>query len=121
MTDNGDTSDAVMPDAPGRDDDRERLRELAAQLSGLGERWVGAVDELVPIAEGLVHLEACRRVAEGRLDGSRRAGPSSVELAVIVLHARIGCLRPEVPFVTGAAGNAAADLLVTSRHFEGEE
>lgn len=94
--------------------DRVRAAELAGELAAAGARFVARAKDLAPDAGELARLDAELRAVEGRL-GRRRRGPSPAQLAADVVLGHLAALRPNVPFVTSAAGEAAAELLCRDR------
>jgi hypothetical protein len=99
-------TNATMPTA------NDRATALAAQLTALAKRFVDAVDELVPIVNEAVQIDAEYRAALAQA-GQRETRPEFRELASEVLHGRLGALRPSVPFVTAESAQRAAEAMVT--------
>ncbi len=91
-------------------EDRQRASDLAVEISEVADRFIAGVASLKPIAADLARLDAELRAVEGRI-GRRRRGPSPAQLAADVLCGHLAALRPNVPFVTTAAAEAAATLL----------
>lgn len=95
----------------------ERALQLTADLADCGERFVGAIDDLVPVVDELARLAAELRAVDGRL-GLRRHGPDALMLASSVLLGRLSALRPHLPRESSAAADTAAELLCRDRQLE---
>lgn len=89
------------------------LKNLRADLRAAGKAFADRLNDLVPAAEAVADLEAQLRCAEN-LAGVRDPRPPARELAADVLHGRLGCLRPYVPFCTSESADRATEALVTA-------
>jgi hypothetical protein len=88
-----------------------RAAELTLQLRTVCTRIVESIDELAPLMEEAVALDAQRRAALAQ-DGRHEHRPPVAEQLVEVLHGRLGCLRPYVPFVTAESAERVAETLL---------
>lgn len=86
------------------------LKALRAELRAAGQLFADRLSDMVPAAEAVADLEARLRAAENQA-GVRDPRPPARELAADVLHGRLGCLRPYVPFCTAEAADRATEAL----------
>jgi hypothetical protein len=88
-----------------------RAAELTLQLRTVCTRVVESIDELAPLVEEAVSVDARRRavLAQG---GCHDYRPPVAEQLVEVLHGRLGCLRPHLPFVTAESAQRVAEALL---------
>ena len=91
--------------------DTTTIAALRADLRAAGQAFADRLDELVPAAEALVQAETALRVAENQAGTRVTGGPLARELAVDVLHGRLGCLRPYLQFMTSEAADRAEEAL----------
>jgi len=80
------------------------LNALRAALRAAGQEYADRLADLVPAAEAVATLEARLRVAEN-LAGVRDPRPPARELAVEMLHGRLACLRPYLPYCTAESAD----------------
>lgn len=90
--------------------DTAHLEDLRADLRAAGTEYADRLAELQPAAEALADLEARLRCAENAA-GVRDRRPPARELAVDMLHGRLGCLRPYAPFVSAESADRATEAL----------
>ena len=89
---------------------------LRGDLAATALNFVGLTAELQAAAELLVGAETTLRVYLHRvgLADAEMRGPSARELAVEILHGRLGCLRPYLAFGTEESADRAAEALTAT-------
>jgi hypothetical protein len=90
------------------------VQQAAAHLTELAPAIVEIVDELAGLCADLVETDNARRAALAQA-GHRDSYPPAAELAVEVLHGRLGALRPYLPYVTAQSADRAAEALLELR------
>ena len=97
---------------------RERVDVLAGKLTEVGEVWVCGCEWLADTAAELSKVDAEYRAALSAA-GEHDRRPLAREMAVEVLHGKLGSLRPYLPTVTELSADRAAECLTSS--YEREE
>ena len=87
-----------------------RIDRLRLELHDAAVAFVARIAEAAPAADRLAHLEAALRAAENQA-GIHSTTPPARELAADMLHGRLGCLRPFVPFTTAESADRATEAL----------
>lgn len=87
------------------------ITRLRADLRVAGQAFADRISDLVPAAQALVAAETALRIAENQAGTRVTGGPPARELAVDVLHGRLGCLRPYLQFMTSEAADRATEAL----------
>jgi hypothetical protein len=90
--------------------DATNLKALRHAQRAAGREFADRVADLVPAAEALVQAESALRIALAQA-GVRDGRPPARELAVEILHGRLGCLRPYIPFCTSSSADRATEAL----------
>ena len=99
-----------MPTTTDGHTDRERVEELRDALRQTAAAFCGTVADLEPLADRLVHLDACLLAVERRAGVAYR-GPGVRALAVDVVCGRLRALRPDLPYVSRIAAERGAEYL----------
>lgn len=86
------------------------ITRLCAELRAAGLEFADRLAELQPAADAVADLEARLRCAENAA-GVRDPKPPARELAVEMLHGRLGCLRPFLAFGTTESADRAQACL----------